>query len=91
MPKLNEYDPDLIWQCTLYELLSWPVACLKQLISLQSALCARGYWSPPEYESKSDILDWFKVEIQKSGLSELKETLYFAQNIGKWEVNVGAM
>ncbi|GMP24378.1 hypothetical protein CsSME_00001661 [Camellia sinensis var. sinensis] len=50
------------------------------LISLQDALCVRGYWNTPEDVSKGDALDWFQKQIQRIGLSDLKDTLYFPQS-----------
>lgn len=50
------------------------------LISAQDALCARGYWNTPEDISKNNALDWFEKQIQRFGLSNLKDTLYFPQS-----------
>ncbi|XP_028098264.1 protein COFACTOR ASSEMBLY OF COMPLEX C SUBUNIT B CCB2, chloroplastic isoform X4 [Camellia sinensis] len=58
------------------------------LISLQDALCVRGYWNTPEDVSKGDALDWFQKQIQRIGLSDLKDTLYFPQSADPelWEM-----
>ncbi|KAK3008626.1 hypothetical protein RJ639_013813 [Escallonia herrerae] len=50
------------------------------LISVQGALCVRGYWNTPEDLSKIQALDWFEKQSQQIGLSNLKYTLYFPQN-----------
>ncbi|KAF8379425.1 hypothetical protein HHK36_028860 [Tetracentron sinense] len=50
------------------------------LISIQDALCVRGYWNTPEDVSKASIIDWFKRQIDQLGLSDLKDTLYFPQS-----------
>ncbi|GFZ15300.1 chaperone [Actinidia rufa] len=58
------------------------------LISVQDALCVRGYWNIPRDVSKVDALDWFHKQIQRIGLSDLKETLYFPQSADSelWEI-----
>ncbi|XP_058104774.1 protein COFACTOR ASSEMBLY OF COMPLEX C SUBUNIT B CCB2, chloroplastic isoform X2 [Magnolia sinica] len=58
------------------------------LISVQDALCARGYWNVREDATKSDMLDWFKGQIQQIGFSDLKDTLYFPQGSDSqaWEI-----
>ncbi|KAK9028247.1 hypothetical protein V6N11_068055 [Hibiscus sabdariffa] len=50
------------------------------LILAQGALCIRGYWNLPDGVSKDDALDWFKNNIEETGLSDLKDALYFPQN-----------
>lgn len=47
------------------------------LISIEDALCIRGYWSTPVDLSKNDTLDWFKMQAERVGLSDVKDTLYF--------------
>ncbi|GMH09015.1 hypothetical protein Nepgr_010855 [Nepenthes gracilis] len=49
------------------------------LIYVQDVLCVRGYWSKPDTVSRSHILDWFRSQIEKFGLSDTKDTLYFPQ------------
>ncbi|XP_031095300.1 uncharacterized protein LOC115999599 [Ipomoea triloba] len=49
------------------------------LISTQDALCVRGYWTTPQDVSKADVCDWFEKQIQKLGLFNLEDTLYFPQ------------
>lgn len=56
---------------------------LYQLISVQDALCVRGYWNIPEDASKVDILELFKRQIQQIGFSDLKDALYFPLGTGK--------
>ena len=57
--------------------------CLNfQLISIRGALCMRGYWNTPDDVSKARVLDWVEKEIEKIGLSDLKDTLYFPQSAG---------
>ncbi|KAL8126104.1 hypothetical protein AgCh_013404 [Apium graveolens] len=50
------------------------------IISVQGALCVRGYWNTPENISKNDALGWFEKQIEQIGLSNLKDTLYFPQS-----------
>ncbi|KAK1392541.1 protein COFACTOR ASSEMBLY OF COMPLEX C SUBUNIT B CCB2, chloroplastic [Heracleum sosnowskyi] len=50
------------------------------LISVQGAVCVRGYWNTPENISKSNALGWFEKQIEQIGLSNLKDTLYFPQS-----------
>lgn len=54
-----------------------------QLISIQDELCARGYWSTPENVCKEDVPGWFAEKIEKLGLADLKDALYFPQGAGK--------
>ncbi|OMO97912.1 hypothetical protein COLO4_14265 [Corchorus olitorius] len=49
------------------------------LILAQGQLCVRGYWDVPDGVSKDDLLDWFKIKIEETGLSDLTDTLYFPQ------------
>ncbi|XP_028797444.1 protein COFACTOR ASSEMBLY OF COMPLEX C SUBUNIT B CCB2, chloroplastic isoform X1 [Neltuma alba] len=50
------------------------------LISIQGAICARGYWNiPEENSSKESLLGWFQEKVEKVGLFDLKDTLYFPQ------------
>ncbi|CAK9136812.1 unnamed protein product [Ilex paraguariensis] len=80
---------------TLKEDLAWGTYILLRntktvsvLILIQDALCVRGYWNTPEEISKSHALDWFKEQIERVGLSTLKDTLYFPQNADSdlWEM-----
>jgi hypothetical protein len=59
-----------------------------QLISIQGELCARGYWNIPEKVSKANLLDWFEGQIERIGLKNLKDTLYFPQSSGNDELIV---
>ncbi|KAL6954584.1 Protein COFACTOR ASSEMBLY OF COMPLEX C SUBUNIT B ccb2, chloroplastic [Sarracenia purpurea var. burkii] len=58
------------------------------LISVQHALCVRGYWNTPKDISKVDALDWFQKQIQRIGLSDLEDTLYFPHSSDSelWEM-----
>ncbi|KAL5727701.1 hypothetical protein ACHQM5_000866 [Ranunculus cassubicifolius] len=58
------------------------------LISIDSALCARGYWSIPDDVSKDSTLDWFARQVQLYGLSDLTDTLYFpkSEDNGIWKM-----
>ncbi|CAA7391854.1 unnamed protein product [Spirodela intermedia] len=47
------------------------------LISAGDKLCIRGYWNVPEEASKAQILDLFRREIRETGLTGLKDPLYF--------------
>ncbi|KAL0400793.1 UNVERIFIED_CONTAM: protein COFACTOR ASSEMBLY OF COMPLEX C SUBUNIT B CCB2, chloroplastic [Sesamum latifolium] len=49
------------------------------LISVQDALCVRGYWNTPKDLSKENTPDWFRERIKKIGFSNLKDTMYFQQ------------
>ncbi|PPR99093.1 hypothetical protein GOBAR_AA21574 [Gossypium barbadense] len=49
------------------------------LILTQGELCIRGYWNFPDGVSKDNVLDWFKSNIEETGLSDLTDTLYFPQ------------
>ncbi|KAL0299483.1 UNVERIFIED_CONTAM: protein COFACTOR ASSEMBLY OF COMPLEX C SUBUNIT B CCB2, chloroplastic [Sesamum radiatum] len=49
------------------------------LISVQDALCVRGYWNTPKDLSKENTPDWFRKQIKKIGFSNLKDTMYFQQ------------
>ncbi|KAG6411327.1 hypothetical protein SASPL_129407 [Salvia splendens] len=50
------------------------------LISVEDALCVRGYWSVPKDVPKESIPDWFRKQTQKIGLSELKDVMYLQQS-----------
>ncbi|XP_047940808.1 protein COFACTOR ASSEMBLY OF COMPLEX C SUBUNIT B CCB2, chloroplastic isoform X2 [Salvia hispanica] len=50
------------------------------LISVEDALCVRGYWSVPKFMPKESIPDWFRKQTQKIGLSELKDVMYLQQS-----------
>ncbi|KAL0304223.1 UNVERIFIED_CONTAM: protein COFACTOR ASSEMBLY OF COMPLEX C SUBUNIT B CCB2, chloroplastic [Sesamum radiatum] len=50
-----------------------------KLISVQDALCVRGYWNTPKDLSKENTPDWFREQIKKIGFSNLKDTMYFQQ------------
>lgn len=61
----------------------WNINCHNlQLISIRGALCVRGYWNTPGDVSKARVLEWVEREIEKIGLSDLKDTLYFPQRAG---------
>ncbi|XP_021691371.2 protein COFACTOR ASSEMBLY OF COMPLEX C SUBUNIT B CCB2, chloroplastic isoform X1 [Hevea brasiliensis] len=85
----NTQKEDLAW--ATYVLLrntnTIAVVC-PLLISIQGELCVRGYWSTPDNLSKTQLLDWFKRQIENIGLFDLKETLYFPQisESGLWEM-----
>ncbi|XP_060971440.1 protein COFACTOR ASSEMBLY OF COMPLEX C SUBUNIT B CCB2, chloroplastic isoform X1 [Cannabis sativa] len=51
------------------------------LTSIQGELCVRGYWNTPigMSKTKTNLLDWFTQQIEKIGISDLKDTLYFPQ------------
>ncbi|XVF12439.1 hypothetical protein REPUB_Repub08aG0118600 [Reevesia pubescens] len=49
------------------------------LTSTRGELCVRGYWNFPDGVSKDNVLDWFKSNIEETGLSHLTDTLYFPQ------------
>ncbi|XP_062120513.1 protein COFACTOR ASSEMBLY OF COMPLEX C SUBUNIT B CCB2, chloroplastic isoform X2 [Humulus lupulus] len=63
---------------------------LAVLISTQGELCVRGYWNTPidMSKTKTNLLDWFTQQIEKIGISDLKDTLYFPQisESGLWEM-----
>lgn len=54
-----------------------------QLISIRGELCMRGYWNTPDGASKTQVLQWFDRQIERIGLSDLKDGLYFPQGAGK--------
>ncbi|KAH7854762.1 hypothetical protein Vadar_017519 [Vaccinium darrowii] len=58
------------------------------LISVQGALCVRGYWNTPRDASKVDALGWFQKQIQRIGFSDMKDTLYFPESADSelWEM-----
>ncbi|MBA0829500.1 hypothetical protein Goarm_014105 [Gossypium armourianum] len=49
------------------------------MILTQGELCIRGYWNLPDGVSKDNVLDWFKSNIEETGLCDLTDTLYFPQ------------
>ncbi|EOY23094.1 hypothetical protein QUC31_008089 [Theobroma cacao] len=49
------------------------------LILAGGELCVRGYWNVPDVVPKDNVLDWFKSNIEETGLSDLTDTLYFPQ------------
>nr|GFD56182.1 protein cofactor assembly of complex C subunit B CCB2, chloroplastic [Tanacetum cinerariifolium] len=51
------------------------------LISVNDVLCVRGYWNTPKNMdlSKNKAVEWFKEQMQRIGLSDLTDTLYFPQ------------
>ncbi|XP_044468047.1 protein COFACTOR ASSEMBLY OF COMPLEX C SUBUNIT B CCB2, chloroplastic isoform X2 [Mangifera indica] len=80
---------------TLKEDLAWATYVLLRntnsisvLISFRGELCIRGYWSTPDGLAKSQLVEWFERQIEKIGLSDLKESLYFPQSAdsGIWEM-----
>ncbi|XP_021691372.2 protein COFACTOR ASSEMBLY OF COMPLEX C SUBUNIT B CCB2, chloroplastic isoform X2 [Hevea brasiliensis] len=81
----NTQKEDLAW--ATYVLLR-NTNTIAVLISIQGELCVRGYWSTPDNLSKTQLLDWFKRQIENIGLFDLKETLYFPQisESGLWEM-----
>ncbi|EOY23095.1 Uncharacterized protein TCM_015095 isoform 2 [Theobroma cacao] len=50
-----------------------------KLILAGGELCVRGYWNVPDVVPKDNVLDWFKSNIEETGLSDLTDTLYFPQ------------
>lgn len=48
-------------------------------------MCVRGYWNTPKSIdlSKDQAVKWFKEQIQRIGLFNLTDTLYFPQRSGK--------
>ncbi|CAN1158899.1 Protein COFACTOR ASSEMBLY OF COMPLEX C SUBUNIT B CCB2, chloroplastic [Linum perenne] len=53
------------------------------LISMEGELCVRGYWNVPFSDAVKDpVLDWFQSQIERIGLEDLKDTLYFQQAMG---------
>ncbi|XP_027091372.1 protein COFACTOR ASSEMBLY OF COMPLEX C SUBUNIT B CCB2, chloroplastic-like isoform X2 [Coffea arabica] len=78
---------------TLKEDLAWGTYVLLRntntisvLIFIQDALCVRGYWNTPKDIPKDQVHDWFEKEINKTGLFDLRETLYFPQAEELWEI-----
>ncbi|XP_076928800.1 protein COFACTOR ASSEMBLY OF COMPLEX C SUBUNIT B CCB2, chloroplastic-like isoform X2 [Bidens hawaiensis] len=49
------------------------------LITVSDVLCVRGYWNTPKNMdiSKDRAIDWFKEQIQRVGLVNLTDMLYF--------------
>ncbi|KAL5811140.1 hypothetical protein ACOSQ4_027708 [Xanthoceras sorbifolium] len=71
---------------TLKEDLAWATYVLLRnsnsisvLISIRGELCIRGYWNSPNGVSKTQVLEWLERQIEKIGLSDLKDSLYFPQ------------
>ncbi|XP_030933566.1 protein COFACTOR ASSEMBLY OF COMPLEX C SUBUNIT B CCB2, chloroplastic isoform X1 [Quercus lobata] len=58
------------------------------LISFRGELCARGYWNIPEEVSKTNLLAWFRRQMERIGLENIKDTLYFPQSSDSvlWEM-----
>ncbi|XP_072986633.1 protein COFACTOR ASSEMBLY OF COMPLEX C SUBUNIT B CCB2, chloroplastic isoform X1 [Typha latifolia] len=52
------------------------------LIAVNDALCIRGYWNTPEDLSQTDLIEWFKTQIQQTGFLDLKDILYFPKFTG---------
>ncbi|KAG8381370.1 hypothetical protein BUALT_Bualt06G0115200 [Buddleja alternifolia] len=52
---------------------------ISALISVEDALCVRGYWNTPKDVSKEDVPDWFREKIQRIGFSNFKDSMYFQQ------------
>ncbi|WOL00113.1 hypothetical protein Cni_G08826 [Canna indica] len=50
------------------------------IIATNNALCVRGYWSPPDDDSRDLLLKWFNNQIQQTGFFDLKDMLYFPQS-----------
>ncbi|KAG2384855.1 hypothetical protein LR48_Vigan10g084100 [Vigna angularis] len=73
----NGLKEDLAWAS--YVLLRNTNA-IAMLILIQGEICARGYWNIPDDTSKEILPDWFKKKIEKAGLYDLKDTLYFPQD-----------
>ncbi|XP_038709705.1 protein COFACTOR ASSEMBLY OF COMPLEX C SUBUNIT B CCB2, chloroplastic-like [Tripterygium wilfordii] len=73
----NSEKNDLAW--ATYVLLR-NTNTISVLISVRGQLCVRGYWNTPNDISKGQILDWFQRQIEKIGLSDINDTLYFPQS-----------
>ncbi|KAM4069101.1 hypothetical protein ACJW30_12G064600 [Castanea mollissima] len=80
---------------TLKEDLAWATYILLRntntiavLISIRGELCARGYWNIPEKVSKTNLLAWFRGQMERIGLENIKDTLYFPQGTDSvlWEM-----
>ncbi|KAJ0099856.1 hypothetical protein Patl1_20071 [Pistacia atlantica] len=80
---------------TLKEDMAWATYVLLRntnsisvLISFRGELCIRGYWNTPDGSSKTQLVEWFERQIEKIGLSDLKESLYFPQSAdsGLWKM-----
>ncbi|KAJ0042213.1 hypothetical protein Pint_17387 [Pistacia integerrima] len=80
---------------TLKEDMAWATYVLLRntnsisvLISFRGELCIRGYWNTLDGSSKTQLVEWFERQIEKIGLSDLKESLYFPQSAdsGLWEM-----
>ncbi|PIN06847.1 hypothetical protein CDL12_20595 [Handroanthus impetiginosus] len=70
----NNMKEDLAWGT--YILLRNTNA-ISVLISVEDALCVRGYWKTPKDLSKENVPNWFREQIQRIGFSNLKDTVYF--------------
>ncbi|KAL5081134.1 hypothetical protein RYX36_009555 [Vicia faba] len=68
---------DLAW--TSYILLRNTNA-IAALVLIQGEICVRGYWNVVDDSSKEILLGQFRNKIEKAGLNDLKETLYFPQD-----------
>lgn len=71
---------------TLKEDLAWATYILLRntssisvLISIQDALCVRGYWTAPDDLSRDGLLDWFKKQMKMFNLCDMEDALYFPQ------------
>ncbi|KAL3503913.1 hypothetical protein ACH5RR_033754, partial [Cinchona calisaya] len=85
-PKISEtLKEDLAW--ATYALLR-KTNTISVLILMQDAFCVRGYWNAPKHISKEQVIGWFEIQINKIGLSNMKETLYFpqAEDTELWEM-----
>ncbi|KAK9078065.1 hypothetical protein SSX86_002122 [Deinandra increscens subsp. villosa] len=61
------------------------------LISIHDVLCVRGYWNTPKNIddlSKDQAVEWFKEQMQRFGIFNLTDTLYFPQRSDSelWEI-----
>ncbi|CAJ1952648.1 unnamed protein product [Sphenostylis stenocarpa] len=74
---VNGLKEDLAWAS--YVLLRNTNA-IAMLIFIQGQICTRGYWNIPDDTSKEILPGWFKKKIEKAGLYDLKDTLYFPQD-----------
>ncbi|KAK4799633.1 hypothetical protein SAY86_024998 [Trapa natans] len=50
------------------------------LLTVGGEMCIRGYWNTPSQVSRANLIDWFNKQIQNTGLSDLKDVLYFPQD-----------
>ncbi|GKD59883.1 protein cofactor assembly of complex C subunit B CCB2, chloroplastic [Tanacetum coccineum] len=74
----NTIKEDLAWGS--YTLLR-NTNSISVLISVDDVLCVRGYWNTPKNMdlSKDKAVEWFKEQMQRIGLFDLTNTLYFPQ------------